>query len=107
MSLDIWLNDESGNCVFDRNITHNLGYMAKAAGIYEVLWHPDSINITKASQITPILENGLMDMIKYPEKYEIYNAANGWGMYEHFVPFCIAVLQACVKYPNATVKTST
>jgi hypothetical protein len=35
--------------VFDYNITHNLGEMAKAAGIYMELWRPEEIGIIKAN----------------------------------------------------------
>lgn len=35
--------------VFDRNITHNLGAMAGAAGLYEALWHPKISDVRKPS----------------------------------------------------------
>ena len=37
----------------DVNITHNLNKMADAVGLYEVLWKPDEIGITTASQMIP------------------------------------------------------
>lgn len=33
------------------NSTHNLNNMAKAAGLYQVLWRPEEIGISTASQI--------------------------------------------------------
>ena len=43
MSLDVYLTDAEGREVFSANITHNLGAMAKEAGIYMHLWRPDEL----------------------------------------------------------------
>lgn len=105
MSLDFSLtkNDEP---VFWLTITHNLGKMAKAAGIHDVLWLPEENGITKAQQCIEPLSNGLLELVRNREKYEAYNSPNGWGMYEHFVPFVTAVLTACCDYPDADVSVS-
>ena len=105
MSLDFSLN-AADECVFSRNITHNLNKMARAAGIYEVLWRPDENGITKACQCIEPLSAGLIELVRNREKYEAYNSPNGWGMYEHFVPFVAAVLTACCNYPDADVRVS-
>ena len=110
MSLGFYLQyeiDENEIEVFDSNITHNLGKMAKEAGIYEALWHPDRINAVYAKDIVNILYKGYCELNCNPEKYEHFNAPNGWGTYEHFLPFVEEVHNACMKYPNAKIVTST
>jgi hypothetical protein len=112
VSLDFYLDYEdeiTKECVsaFSRNITHNLGTMADAAGIYEHLWHPERLGITRASELITPLECGLRRLKRSPKKYAKFNSPNGWGMYEHFVPFVEECLEACKKYPTAKVSTST
>ena len=104
-------DEESGhesnrNEIYHANITHNLGQMAKAAGIYHVLWRPEEIGITTAGQLIELLREGLTKLEADPEKYEKFNASNGWGLYENFVPFVRKYLEACEKYPEATVHVS-
>jgi hypothetical protein len=41
-----------------------------------------------------------------PARFRAYNAPNGWGLYEHFVPFVEQYLEACREHPDATVKAS-
>lgn len=114
--------EEKEENVYYENITHNLGDMAKKAGIYEALWRPymlkegyvptedyskemefeESVEI-RAYEIIPILEKGLDDLKARPEYFEKFNSPNGWGMYEHFVPFVEKYLDACKQYPEAIV----
>lgn len=101
MSLDFSLSRVQETEVFSANITHNLGKMAEAAGLYYALWRPEEIPVTTASELIPILEKGLEDLKARPEYYAQFNSENGWGMYEHFVPFVEEVLEACKKYPDA------
>jgi hypothetical protein len=79
--------EEKEECVYDANITHNLGAMAAEAGIYQALWRPEELEITKANELIDPLEKGLKDLKEKPEYYEKFNSPNGWGLYEHFVPF--------------------
>lgn len=105
MSLDVYL--ELGNvCVYEANITHNLNKMADAASIYKHLWRPEEIGVTKAKEIIDQLNSGLIELVMNPEKYEAFNSPNGWGMYEHFIYFCAKYLEACKKYPEATISVS-
>lgn len=103
MSLDVWLDDDNGVTVFDANITHNLSTMADEAGIYECLWRPEEIGITKAGQIIEPLTKGLAIMVTEKSKFEFFNAENGWGKWEDFIPWCAEYLQACKDYPDAWV----
>lgn len=110
--------------LYDANITHNLGEMAEKAGIYEALWRPhrlrsdynieekdykgesrfeDSVSI-KAREIIPLLEKGLKDLKARPSYFKKFNSPNGWGTYEHFVPFVEKYLNACLENPDAIIK---
>jgi hypothetical protein len=91
---------------YSANITHNLCEMASKAGIYEALWRPEEIGITEAKQLIEPLKKGLADLKARPEYFKQFNAPNGWGMYEHFVPFVEKYLNACKEYPESTVNVS-
>lgn len=106
MSLDVSLTRVQPTQVYSANITHNLGAMAEAAGIYQHLWRPEEIGITKARQLIEPLKQGLERLKSEPEKFEKYNSPNGWGMYEHFVPFVENYLKACEEFPDSEVSAN-
>ena len=90
------------------NITHNLTEMADKAGMYLALWHPERLTPNpKASDIVPIIEKGLADLKARPDYFKQFNATNGWGMYENFVPFVEKYLKELNKDLNADVETDT
>lgn len=91
---------------FAANITHNLGRMAEQAGIYQHLWRPKELDITKAQQLVGPLTTGLALMLKDPERFQAYNSPNGWGMYEHFIPWLRRLLEACEAHPDAELISS-
>lgn len=91
---------------FSANITHNLNGMANEAGIYEALWRPEDIGITKASQLIAPLRAGVDLMKSDPERFSKFNASNGWGTYVGFVPWIERYLQACEENPDANVEVS-
>ena len=111
-------------CLYRSNITHNLNRMADEAGLYEALWRPYQLkpgydipeddyqaeykfeedNPVRAYEIISIIEKGLEDMKARPKHYETFNSSNGWGMYEHFVPFVEEYLKALKEYPEAFVE---
>lgn len=91
---------------YSANITHNLGNMADKSGIYYALWRPEERGWKKAKDIIPVLEKGLAKLIAKPKYFEKFNAPNGWGLYEHFVPFVENYLQACKEHPNAKIVVS-
>jgi len=106
MSLDVYLTAVRPTTVYESNITHNLGRMADAAGIYQHLWRPEEIGITTAAQLIEPLAAGL-DLLKAdPARFEAFNSPNGWGLYKHFVPFVERYLEACRENPDATVEVS-
>jgi hypothetical protein len=90
--------------IYSANITHNLGKMADAAGLYGPLWRPEEANITKASELVPLLEKGLERLRADPEGFKQHNPSNGWGDYEGLVQFVSEYLEACKANPDFTVQ---
>ncbi len=107
MSLDLHFYAVRETEVASFNITHNLGAMAREAGIYGALWRPEEHpEYQTAGDIVPVLEAGLAAMKADPERFKAFNAPNGWGMYHHFVPWVEEVLAACKKNPDARLEAS-
>jgi len=123
MSLDVYLigeekrvecTCESGykhskierETLYDSNITHNLNKMAGEAGIYEACWRPEEIGATKAKDIIGKLALAVDLMKKEPERFKKFDSPNGWGMYEHFLPWVESYLKACEENPDATIEVS-
>ena len=102
----IVVKQEDSNEVFSYNITHNLNTMATAAGIYNHLWRPEEIGITQAHELIEPLGVGLYELIAKPDFFKRYDSPNGWGVYENLVVFVEKYLEACIKYPNATISVS-
>ncbi len=118
--------EEKQEDVYSANITHNLGKMADAAGIYKALWRPYQLkegynipegdyqaeyefeenNPVRAYEIIPIIEKGLEDMKARSEHYKTFDSPNGWGLYKHFVPFIEKYLEALKEYPESFVVCS-
>ena len=106
MSLDISLTANKPAKVYDRNITHNLGDMARAAGIYHELWRPDELGFTESWQLIKALESGLKELRRDPGKYKVFNPGNGFGDYQLLVLFVEDYLAACKEYPEAIIEIS-
>jgi hypothetical protein len=106
VSLDVYLEAVRKTEVYNANITHNLGKMAKEAGIYYYLWRPDEIEVTKAEQLIEPLKIGLLLMRKYPERFKEFDDAAGWGTYDQFVPWIEQYLKACKENPDAEISVS-
>jgi len=103
MSLDVTLTACRPTAVYDANITHNLGKMAREAGIYEHLWRPEEIGITHARDLVAPLSEGVERMEADPEHFRKFNAPNGWGRYENLLRFVRQYIEACQENPDATV----
>ena len=106
MSLDVYLTKVMPTQVFSANITHNLGKMAKEAGLYECLWRPDEINVKFAGQIIEPLTRGIDFLKSWPDLFKKFDAPNGWGTYEQFLPWVEEYLQACIDNPDAEISVS-
>lgn len=105
MSLTVYLTDGETD-VYRANITHNLIKMAGAADLYEAIWQPFELGAIKASDIIPLLENGLHELKSKPDYFNKFNSSNGWGMYHNFVPFVEQYLAACKSNPDAVIHVS-
>ena len=88
---------------YSANITHNLGAMAQAAGIYTYLWRPEEAGVERAGQLIAPLSVGLASLLEDPARVRVHNPPNGWGNYEILVEFVRAYLAACRQYPTARV----
>lgn len=95
-----------GDYLYHANITHNLGRMAREAGIYGVIWRPDESEINYAEQLIAYLENGLFRLKALPDHFKQFNPSNGWGDYGGLVEFVTEYLNACKQYPTAHIQVS-
>lgn len=92
--------------LYEANITHNLGKMADAAGIYKPLWRPDEIGLRFARDLVAPLTNGLELLRDDPEHFKAFNPPNGWGSYDTLVQFVEEYLLACKAFPSAEIEVS-
>jgi hypothetical protein len=106
MSLDVYLKVVKPTEVYSANITHNLGDMADAAGIYKELWRPEEISIGQARQLIEPLKAAIARLNSDPDKFRRLNPENGWGSYVGFLKFCEEYLKACEENPDASVEVS-
>lgn len=106
MSLDVYLMAVRPTEIYSRNITHNLNKMAGEAGIYEALWRPDEIGITKAGQLVERLRAGLDLLMSEPDRFKAMNPPNGCGDYEGLVEFVNDYFHACQENRDADVHVS-
>ena len=106
MSLDVYLSAVRPMTVYEANITHNLGAMAKEAGIYQQLWRPDEIGVTKAAELIEPLRAGLTLLEGDEARFRKFNPSNGWGDYYGLVEFVRQYLAACESNPDADVRVS-
>ena len=97
---------EGDYVVFRDNITHNLGEMAEAAGLYRALWRPEEDGRTKARDLRGVLRRGLHTLLTEPDRFKKLNPENGWGDYDGLVKFVREYLDACIEYPDADVEVS-
>lgn len=80
--------------------------MAMEAGIYEAVWRPEEIGITKAAQLIEPLRAGIALMKSDRPRFEKKNAENGWGTYEQFLPWLEDYLSACEANPDGDISVS-
>lgn len=104
MSLDIDLivGDE---CVWSRNITHNLNVIADKVGVYDHIWRADEVGIKYAKDNIQNLRVAMSRFyLEYDELLRL-NPSNGWGTLDGLIEFTKAYLEACIEYPDAEIKT--
>lgn len=108
MSLDVTLRKD----VWSGNITHNLVPMARAVGLsngltlYDVLWRPEEHGIESVSDVREWLYEGYTELSRHPDKYKLFNPANGWGSYEGLINFVRDYLAMCDIHPDSGINAS-
>lgn len=101
MGLDISLND--GEIVLhEQNITHNLGKMAEKLGIYTILWGHK--RVANAGKIVEPLTQAIDKMKSCPDEYRQFDASNGYGTYDDFLPWLIELRNNCENYPESSIE---
>jgi hypothetical protein len=103
MSLSVKLTAVRPTEVYWSNITANLSMMANEAGLYQCLWRPDELGITKAAELIEPLRTGLALLKSDPDRFSKLNSPNGWGNYDNLVSFVEKYLAACKSDPDAEV----
>ena len=113
MSLDVYLTVTKPVSVYDANITHNLGAMAREVKLsngmtlYAVLWRPDEQEGLKfAKDIAELLDEGWNILLSDPEHFKKFNPENGWGSYEGLCDFVYKYRNACWDNPDAELRVS-
>ena len=101
--MSLTINLAKKEYLLNLNITHNLGAMWQEAGIYDALYNSAGM---QASEVLPVLVNGLSDMIANPEKYKKLNSPNGWGLYENAVPWLAELIKGFNENPDAIIEVS-
>lgn len=103
MSLWFSLTARVPSLVLDENITHNLGEMAAAAGVYDCLWRAPENGLTQAGQIITPLQEGIALMEADPERFRAMSPTNAWGSYEGLLEFCKKCLAVAEAHPEAEI----
>jgi hypothetical protein len=80
--------------------------MAIEAGIYECIWRPDLYGFRVASTLIDPFTKAIAEMESDPERFRAFDASNGWGTYNDFLPWLKRYFEACIKNPDAIVEVS-
>lgn len=106
MGLDVVIQDENDNIVYNSDITHNVGLMAEKVSLefYKSIWRPEELyNEPKSSDIVKEIEKGLTELVLNKAKYDKYEPENGWGGYKDLVLFVIHYLEKLKEYHNCKI----
>lgn len=115
MGLNITLTEVQPVDVWSGGITHNLTsmaskikirYNARDATLYDVMWHPEALQLTKASQATPWLIAAKASMVEHKEYLKQFNSPNGWGIYDNLLNLVTNYIIATEYSPTAKINTS-
>jgi hypothetical protein len=89
--------------VFEEDMTHNVAGMAKAAGLYEAIWHPYRFSDQSPGAMAERLREGLAKLKADEATIRPLEPSNGWGTYDDFVEFVERLIRVCETFPNAEV----
>lgn len=112
MSLDLDLIQIGPYPVFDINITHNLNRMARALGVYNLLWHPEKHKAYTdgklyASDCIEDINKAIKELSSNLTYYqENYGPENGWGSAQGLLDDLREIRQAMENYPNSYIEVS-
>lgn len=81
------------------NLTYNLSPMLHAAGMPP--WK-DFLGL-RAADAGRTWATVVAELRRDPQRYEAMNPENGWGSYEGAVEVLSALVQACERFPGATI----
>lgn len=80
--------------------------MAREAGIYLALWHPDDAGVRSAADLAEKLEPAVDLMRNDQARFRAYDSQNGWGTYDQFLPWLEQLLNACRENSDARIEVS-
>lgn len=103
MGLTIYLGKQVYSYERIGSITHNLVPIAKAAGLYECLWHPEEIGASKARDLIGPLELGIKTLKINQDLFRKLSPANGFGTYDGLLSLATAYLIACREQPDSDI----
>lgn len=83
--IDKWV--EVGDC--DANVTWNVRKIIELST--GLPWH-NCANNGYCKDVIPCIEEGLLELKTFPEKYKPYEAKNGWGTVEGVIYFFERIL---------------
>lgn len=107
MSLTIYFYPPFGSTWdHSQNVTHNLRPLAEQGGLAKPLWYPEEANIRTAAELIPHLQTGLQQLVVDPVRLRAMNPENGWGSYDEFIPWLIALLTYCIEHPQSRITVS-
>lgn len=87
-------------------MTHNIGKMAKEAGIYKALWQPQEEGYQVAGDIEPVLKAGLDKLCADPQHYEQLDSTYGAEYFDRLVTVASSYLEVCREHPKANIEVS-
>lgn len=88
--------------VFDLSFTSNYLPIARACGVDKALFDR-SHGYSEAFEAIPSLIEGIKRLKLKPQHFKDLEPTNGWGTYCDFLESCIKTLEACEKFPEASI----
>ena len=129
MGVSIYCGDKLDESLYEDgsiiSMTHNLGPMATAAGLYECLWRPyrklpnyvpldesaytlemefEHLHPVQLKYLELHLTRGLLSLVEDPKRFKAMNPANGWGTYDQLLEAVIKLLILSKEQPEYYLK---
>lgn len=100
------VNEVETNQVWCGVISHQLGRMAEAIGVYTPIWRPENTCIEKALHMVVPLACAYRDAVEREAELRALEPANRLGTYEAFLNFIKNYLNACIQHPDAVIRVT-